>query len=104
MANPLEKRTVKVGKEDHTFENIEHLEARIKLRYKTLTQYKSLDESDFDDSIIRDVTRIAEQLVELIDHHAAWTVEIDKFQEAQSKERRANLLRAIHDLPPDPFA
>lgn len=103
MANPTEQRTINVNGEDHTFESITDLEKRINFKYKNILGYQSLDEDYLSDEVVRDISRIAEQLLELMDHHESWAEDIDQWQKEQNERARSELWRSICNLPPDPF-
>ncbi|NCP14625.1 MAG: hypothetical protein GW858_10755 [Sphingomonadales bacterium] len=103
MADPTDERTINVDGEDHTFENIAHLEKRISFKYKTFLGYQSLDEDCLSDDVARDIYRIAQQLLKFMDHHASWAADIDQWQKEQNERARSDLWRSICNLPPDPF-
>lgn len=103
MANPSEKRTINVDGEDHTFESIAQLESRIKFKYKNFLGYQTLDEDCRSDDVARDIYRIAQQLLELMDFHESWADDIDQWQKEQNERARSELWHSICNLPPDPF-
>jgi hypothetical protein len=102
--NPFNKRSLKVSGEDHAFENIEHLEKSIKFNYKNFLTYQTLDEDCLSDDIVRDISRIAQQLLDLIGHHDAWSDDINTWEKEQNERAPSDLWRSICDLPPDPFS
>lgn len=103
MANPIEKRIINVDGEEHTFESIAQLESRIKSKYKNLLGYQALDEDCLSDDVARDIFRIAQQLLEFMDHHVSWAGDIDQWQKEQNERTRSDLWRRICSLPPYPF-
>lgn len=103
MANPIEKRIINVDGEDHTFESIAQLESRIKSKYKNFLGYQALDEDCLSDFAVREISLIAQQLLELIGQYDVWADDINKWQKEQNERARSDLSRSICNLPPDPF-
>lgn len=103
MANPIEKRTINLDGEDQTFESITHLENRIKSKYENFLKYQEFDKDCFADDVIRDMGRIAQQLLDLIGHYDVWADDINKWHKEQSEKALSDLWTSIRNLPPDPF-